>query len=395
VGSRPSMLSDRYRDRYRMTLADKETKRPTGQYANEMDHQKGLDLRDVLALLKSVKLGMGLLAAIAIASAVGTLIQQNAGAPQPAGDTYGVLDRLGLTALYHSWWFLSLLSLLVLNIAVCVFSRVGRLVRRPGMMMVHVSALFIAAGALIGAIWGAKGYVVLREGEQTDCFESRVRGVTERIPLGFTIGLDDFILERYGYVQVREHGADDIENVPAQEGYKGVVFDGRFSVEVLKIVPDFRMSIETGEITSASARFDNPAVQIRIGRNDDEEVRWVFARYPEAHPSPDALPLDAQFRLESSGRIKDFKSKLWIEQDGTKVLAKTIEVNDPLVYNGYHFYQSSYDDQTMSWTGLQVVKDPGVPVVYIGFAMLCLGTFIDLYPRSWRNPVRAGDRKER
>jgi len=50
------------------------------------------------------------------------------------------------------------------------------------------------------------------------------------------------------------------------------------------------------------------------------------------------------FRLEqfADGAPKDFKSDLTVIQDGREVLHKTLQVNDPLEYRGWTFYQASY-----------------------------------------------------
>jgi cytochrome c biogenesis protein len=43
-----------------------------------------------------------------------------------------------------------------------------------------------------------------------------------------------------------------------------------------------------------------------------------------------------------SDRPKDYKSWLSVLENGKTILQKTIEVNDPLIYKGIYFYQSSY-----------------------------------------------------
>ena len=359
------------------------------------EHDRGdFDLRALYSSLKSLKFGMGLLAAIAIASAVGTFVQQN------GGGQYGVLGRLGLTRLYHSWWFLCLLGLLVLNIVLCLSARLRSLKRRPGALLVHASAVFIAAGALIGARWGVDGFMSLREGEKKDYFEVKTRHGLKRVPLSFSVGLEDFVLERYGsssggVMLVRGQGQELIESFPVKVGSIHKVLGGQYSLEILRELPDFQMSLETGEIISASDNPNNPAVQIKISGNGEEETRWLFAKHPNIHSPGEKLPLEVQYSLGGSSYVKDYKSKLWIEEGGSRVLAKTIEVNDPLAYNGYNFYQASYDDKTLSWTGLQVVKDPGVPAMYVGFTMLCVGVTVELYSRGWRASRRKNVRREK
>lgn len=117
---------------------------------------------------------------------------------------------------------------------------------------------------------------------------------------------------------VKERGGDEIATVPAEPGHLHTLFGDRFSVEVLEIVPDFRMDTNTGQVTSASETFNNPAVRIRIVQGDKEEIRWLFAMFPNFHEPIDALPLDAQFSF-GGGQIKDYKSKLWVEDGGRTV----------------------------------------------------------------------------
>jgi cytochrome c biogenesis protein ResB len=93
-----------------------------------------------------------------------------------------------------------------------------------------------------------------------------------------------------------------------------------------------------------------------------------------------ALPLSLRFESQAAadaerlaGPIKDYKSTLQIIVNGKLVKEKTIEVNAPLAYGGYTFYQSGYDPRDPSWTSLQVVRDPGVLIVYAGFVLMMVG----------------------
>jgi hypothetical protein len=84
--------------------------------------------------------------------------------------------------------------------------------------------------------------------------------------------------------------------------------------------------------------------------------------------------------LSSAAHIKTFKSKITILENDMPVFVRTIEVNRPLTYKGYGFYQASYDREGLRWTGLDVVKDPaGAPVVFSGFIVLNIGIILSLY----------------
>ena len=70
--------------------------------------------------------------------------------------------------------------------------------------------------------------------------------------------------------------------------------------------------------------------------------------------------------------VKSYKSTILIK-DGDALKKSVIEVNKPFSFGGYDFYQYGYDEEYPSQTVLQVVKDPGLPLVYAGYFILLLG----------------------
>ena len=88
-------------------------------------------------------------------------------------------------------------------------------------------------------------------------------------------------------------------------------------------------------------------------------------------------------RVAPAGPIKSYKSTLQVKENDQVVQTRTIEVNSPFSYKGYTFYQSGYNPQDLAWTSLQVVRDPGVPVVYAGFLLMIAGLFIVFYLNPW------------
>ena len=77
-----------------------------------------------------------------------------------------------------------------------------------------------------------------------------------------------------------------------------------------------------------------------------------------------------------SGMPKDYFSDLVVIKDGEEVARKTIQVNDPLYYGGYHFYQYNYDHdagQYSQYSVLSVTSDTGLYAVFTGFFLLCAG----------------------
>lgn len=73
---------------------------------------------------------------------------------------------------------------------------------------------------------------------------------------------------------------------------------------------------------------------------------------------------------------KRYSSKVEIYTKDGKSLQADIEVNHPITVNGWKIYQYSYNEQMGKWSTLSVfelVRDPWLPVVYLGILLLALG----------------------
>jgi hypothetical protein len=83
------------------------------------------------------------------------------------------------------------------------------------------------------------------------------------------------------------------------------------------------------------------------------------------------------FRIEyyKPEYVRDYISDVQVIKDGNVVAEKTIEVNHPLHFGGYHFYQSSFDARGHRYTVLSVVSDTGLDLVYAGYPTLGVGVF--------------------
>jgi len=95
------------------------------------------------------------------------------------------------------------------------------------------------------------------------------------------------------------------------------------------------------------------------------------------------------YLVEPQGPIKAYKSDVAILEDNRKAGEAVIEVNKPLHWGGYSFYQADYDHQNGAYTVLSVSSDSGLAAVYLGLAVLSLGAFW----RFWGEPIWRWTRK--
>jgi cytochrome c biogenesis protein ResB len=88
---------------------------------------------------------------------------------------------------------------------------------------------------------------------------------------------------------------------------------------------------------------------------------------------------------QSAGRmppIKEYRSRVTISEPGREPYTKNIRVNHPVYVGGYHIYQMSWGQsqnwqrQPVTYTVLQFIRDPGLPVVYAGFGILFAGILL-------------------
>jgi hypothetical protein len=123
----------------------------------------------------------------------------------------------------------------------------------------------------------------------------------------------------------------------------------------------------------------NPVVELELRRGDHVRKALMSAGHSEPLRLPDGKTL-ISFEQKSE-EARAYRSKLAVLEGGETVLTKTIAVNDPLSYKGYSFYQSNYRKEDPTYSGILVVRDPGLPVVWAGFVMVCAGVIFAFYAR--------------
>ncbi len=133
-----------------------------------------------------------------------------------------------------------------------------------------------------------------------------------------------------------------------------------------------------------------PAMEILLKYKDKEHRHWLivdegqhFANLCLAElldTEVDEHEQHPYLRLNEPGQreIREFKSDLVVLEEGQIVKSKIIELNDPLHYGGYHFYQYKYDGRAARlspYTVLSVTSDSGLTMVWLGFILLTGGVF--------------------
>jgi len=273
--------------------------------------------------------------------------------------------------------------------------------RQPGLLLMHLGGVLIIVGSMFSSQGGhefqrkyfnrdrvAKGQMIIYEGHAEDRIfidPNSNPGKSSVHELPFHIRLNVFLITYYdtGNLTVWA-GEDAIWSGLATEGCE-IKLPGDYGTIIpLQSFNSFQIS-EKGVAIDVESRQANPALQVLVKRPDGiEQKHYVFEYYG---------PVSKEEGFDMSYRrvISDYISELEIIKDGKVVLRKNIEVNDPLYYGGYYFYQSSYrtPHQDFPWaTVLSVTSDSGLYCVFAGFFALCAGVIYHL----WILPVTKSKR---
>jgi len=395
--------------------------------------------------LSSVRLTIPLLIVLAVASIFGTLIPQN-GTPEEylriyKFSTYKILRILGFLDMYHAGWFIFLLALLSLNLVVCslkrwpsvrrffsqaeikpgegqwralapgrkfslslpakdslakiqdgiwqafarprvlqdqgtwyLFAEKGKL-SRLGFYCIHLSILIILLGGMIGSFFGFRGYVNIVEGETAD--RVFLRSGQQVQPLGFKVKLDQFSVSFYPTGAPREfkstvtilEGERKILTEPILVNhpltYKGIsLYQSSYGVDsVEKVVLEVvERASRRGFTLSAQ-----PGVRVAIPG------------------SPNALLLN-HFIPDLRGMGPAFQGVL-LEGERPVENLLILQSHPEFVHQKPGRFEFRVRElQPKYYSGLQVNRDPGVRVVWVGCFLMMAGfymTFFMSHRRIW------------
>jgi hypothetical protein len=278
------------------------------------------------------------------------------------------------------------------------FVKFPQLFYKPGLFMVHAGCLLVIGGGMWGSEAGhllqkrflgiqkiPSGFLVISEGNsEKHIFTEDFKQVLGELP--FSIKLNDFRLEYYDanensvprlYIQTKE--GDRLQLV-ARSGEEISLGPDRGRLKVTRSFRNFKIAIENGKkvVKDEKGGEDNPAVEVEIETSDGNSyTRYIFERFADFNHAKNDLQL--KYMSQNPLVVRDYFSDIVVVKNGKEVADTTIEVNHPLHYGGYHFYQHSYDSERGKYTILSVTSDSGLYAVYVGYWLLCLGVLWQLW----------------
>jgi cytochrome c biogenesis protein len=400
----------------------------------------------------SLKLAIFVIIILAGASIIGTIIEQN----QPlekyrqfySDGTIRIFESIGLFDMYHSWWFLLLLVLFTINLICCTLDRLPRVIKvvrnpkttlddnlektlglverwkrkgeletlaatyqeamtdtfakprvtenagtlhlyaekgvisRFGVYVTHLSIIIIFIGAIIGNVLGFKGYANIVEGESASVIPTR--GGTAKVDLGFAVRCNKFWVDYYPNGQPKEYSSD-----------LSIIENGR---EVLRKKIEVNDPLQYNGVWFYQASYGSAGattVTVAVSAPDGSSRETVTLSPGQkkeiaGYGTISAIDYQGNFQglgpallvvLEKPGKQP---SQFWLLESYPEFDRQRRDSR----------YLSFAGINELFYTGLQVARDPGVNIVWVGCTLMVVGIMIAFFlshKRLWIRLSRGGD----
>ncbi|MBN2031932.1 MAG: cytochrome c biogenesis protein ResB [Deltaproteobacteria bacterium] len=261
------------------------------------------------------------------------------------------------------------------------FVQKGRL-SHFGVYLVHFSVLLILLGGFAGSLFGFEAFVNILEGEGVDTVTLRKTRALK--PLPFSVRCDKFSVEFYPNGTPKEYRSDLVFFKDGRIAFQSplrvnhpITFEGiTFYQSSYGTLPGNRVRLslkreDTGDNAFVEAEINQPfPLPGREGEGLITEIKSDFMRMGPA------VRLEIQPVAGEKIQMWVFKNHSMIEERFPGIFEKFPKLN-PASFKPYTFFLNG--TEARYYTGLQVSRDPGVPLVWTGFVTIIVGLFITFF----------------
>lgn len=349
-----------------------------------------------LDVISGNRLAIYTLIVIAVFCLVGTLLpQRGTGIPDDQfrmlmgeSGSWGFAARIGLLDVFHSLWFQGLVILLLINLTACSWKLLGRIRTswktgfkdprrnaRIGVLVIHSSILLIALGVLVRNFFGIDGAMNIPEGGTEDTFALRSGG---ELQLPF-------------HVQCRKFTVDFYQETGQPKLYRS----------------DLRFTMDSGLTTDATIEVNKPfafggyrffqasygripaKIEMKITRRADGKMFETMEVLPQqTYKTPDGNAHFSVMETDPDKAKSGFAALISEEAHGADPAQFWIFQSHPEFdqsRKGSYSYEILKIGPGGNYTGIMVARDPGVWLVWTGFAAAFVGIFMTFFlPRKQR-----------
>lgn len=266
---------------------------------------------------------------------------------------------------------------------------------RMGITLAHIGALILLLGSFITHKFAVEGSLVFKEGEAVDYIRDY-----KKFDLVFINSKSnkEFIrldLDKIATLPVKLNQDLNLSNIQIYKNCQLVPNNGpkEFEVGFAKMFVFANSEKSTGTdicteinikkqgVLSVYRVFNQMAKDQSLKINDEDAIIQIQNQRIHLPFKIKLIDFDKKF-YQGTMISKSFKSNVVVE-DGDLSFKRVIEMNSPLRYKGYTFYQSSFSENSEGETSeLAVVKNQAQWFPYVSSLILCFGVLLHLIIRS-------------
>lgn len=268
--------------------------------------------KNLFDILSSTRLAIYLLITLLIACIIGMLVPQigvtidiDQYFTMLENPFWATLSKFGFFHVFSSFWFLSLVGLMLVNLILCSIKGLNRI---PGRLAASAKPLTMA---------NAQAHQFFRIWKAAPGKEENIRKILS--------------------------GSGTVNHYTTENSEQFRIIKGALSMYAPYIIHLSIIVMVAGAMVDQFYGLDG---KMNVAEKSRSQIFSVFEPTGQVrqYRLPFIIKCD-QFDIEyyeGTSRPKDYKSTLAIIEDGKEVYEKTIEVNSPLVWKGFRIFQSSY-----------------------------------------------------
>ncbi len=270
----------------------------------------------------SARLAVYTLVLLALTSIIGTVVLQN-GSEEDYIKFYGhgwsnLIKAFNFDDMYHSWWFLSLIVILCINIVVCSIER-------------------------LSTTWK----IIFPK--KTAFNADRFRRLKNRETLAFDKPLSQLTLESEKLLSKK------VGSVIKEDGGNSIILyaeKGRWTRLGVYVVHTSLLLLFLGALIGSIFGF-KANLNLNEGQTSDTAILLE---------NKNPVKLDFSIRCNDfnvtfydTGAPEEFRSNVTLMENGKEILTTDIQVNQPLRYKGINIFQSSYGSALPDQVSLEII----------------------------------------
>lgn len=292
-----------------------------------------------------------------------------------------MLSLIGLDNITQTWYFAFLYLYFLTILSFTILKRgIPLKTKNIGFVLNHLGLWIVLFAGVLGSGDMARLTMTIYEGK-VEWRASDAMGVFYEMPIA--IQLNDFKMEEYPpkLYAIDTRTGDALPFGKPQfiaiEEKNTIGIIGSYAIETQRYIAD-AAPVNASKFEHVYMPGTSPAAFIKAkNRNSEtEKTGWVSS-------GSFAFPHKALYMNDTVGLVlkspepKRFESNVTIFTKDGNQHSTTIEVNKPFSVNGWKLYQLGYNDKEGKWSSystIEFVKDPWLPVVYSGISLLLLGS---------------------